>query len=212
MKRYRLYGRSQTGVMAVQAAMAEMGLDHDYVAIARPRTPEETAALAAINPRLQVPVLIHPDGTVITEGPAILAHLADAHPGAGLIPAPGTSARARHDRWLAFFHANVYEAMLRELSGHRYTIDIAGAGAVQDAATAYIRRHFLIFEDEIGENPFLTGTRLTVFDIYLWMLCYWIDKGWLEANCPRITRLWRLAAARPALAAVGAAHFGPDLP
>lgn len=208
MAGYQLYGRRQTGVMAVQAALAEAGVAHDYVDTPRPTTPEDLAAFAVINPRLQVPVLIHPDGTVITEGPAILTHIADAHPAAGLIPPPGSSARARHDRWLAFFHANVYEAMLRELWGDRYTTDPGGAEAVQASATAYIHRHFQIFEGELGKGPFLFDQRFSVFDIYLWMLCFWMNEAWLLANCPRICRLWQEAAARPAMARVGEGHFG----
>ena len=51
----------------------------------------------AFSPAGQVPVLIHPDGTVITESPAILTHIADSFPAARLIPAPGSSARAFHD-------------------------------------------------------------------------------------------------------------------
>lgn len=207
MPPYRLFGRRQTGSMAVEAVLAEAGIAHDAVPVARPKTNEEIAAFAAINPRLQVPVLIHPDGTVITEGPAILTHLADAHPQAGLIPKPGSAARARHDRWLAFFQANVYEGMLRELFAERYTSDRAGAEPVARAATAYVRRHFEIFEPELGPGPYLAGSSLSVFDIYLWMLCHWIDEAWLLTRCPAIARLASTASARPALARVAAAHF-----
>lgn len=208
MPEYQLYGRLQTGVMAVQALMAEGGIAHVYHDVPRPRTLAETEALARINPRLQVPVLIHPDGTVITEGPAILSHLADAHPALRLIPAPGSTARARHDRWTAFFHANVYEAMLRELAPARYTDDPDGVDKIASSATAYVRRHFQLFEAELGDGPYLTGAGMQVFDLYLWMLCYWIDAQWLAAHCPRIDRLWKTAAERPALARIAREHFG----
>lgn len=207
MAQYLLYGRRQTGVMAVQALMAEGGISHVYHDVPNPRTSEEIAAFAKINPRLQVPVLVHPDGTVITEGPAILAHLADAHPAQRLIPPPGTSARARHDRWVAFFHANVYEAILRELAPQRYTDAPESAEMVRSSATAYVRRHMQLFEAELGAGPFFAGAAMLVLDIYLWMLCYWIDTKWLEANCPRVTRLWHAAAARPALARIASEHF-----
>ena len=206
MTRYRLYGRNQTGIMAIEAALDEAGVPHDLIDTPRPVTEAEMAAFAAINPRLQVPVLIHPDGTVITEGPAILHHIADAFPSAQLAPTPGTPARARHDRWLAFFHANVYEAMLRELNPARYG-DTAAAPAVKSAATAYVRRHFEIFEAQLDQGPYLFGPVFTVFDIYLWMLCYWIDADWLAGNCPRIHALWTAARTRPILARIGQAHF-----
>lgn len=205
---YKLYGRRQTGVMAIEAALAEAGVAYDFIEAPRPQGPEDVAAFAAINPRLQVPVLIHPDGTVITEGPAILIHIADSHPSARLAPPPGSSARARHDRWLAFFQANVYEGMLRELFPDRYTTDPQGAAGVQQAATAYVRRHLQLFEAELGTGPYLGGATISVFDIYLWMLCYWIDAAWLADRCPNVVRLWATATARPALGAVGRRHFG----
>ena len=135
--------------MAIEAALGLCGAAWTLIDTPRPKTDADRAALLAINPRGQVPILIHPDGTVITEGPAILLHLADAFPASGLAPAPGTSLRAWHDRWLAFFQANVYEGMLRELFPDRYTHDPAGGPAVAAAATDYVRRHFLIFETEV---------------------------------------------------------------
>lgn len=205
---WRLYGGIQTGAMAVEAALAEAGIPFEIMDLDKDKGERSSAAFTAVNPRQQVPALVVPDGTVITEGPAILSHIADSHPAAGLIPAPGSSARARHDRWTAFFHANVYEGMLRELYPDRYVDDAAAAPAVARAATAYVQRHFVIFEQELGAGPYLLGENLQIFDIYLWMLCWWTDPDWLRAACPAIRRLKDAADTRPALAAVARRHFG----
>jgi glutathione S-transferase len=210
MAGYRLHGGRQTGAMVVEAALAELGLGCEVIDVVRDEAGLWLQQFRRINPRGQVPVLILPDGTTVTEGPAILSHLADAHPGAGLAPAPGSPARARHDRWLAFFHANVYEAMLRELFPARYTEDPAGAPAVAQAATRYVRDHFLLMEAELGPGPYLFGAEPSMFDLYLWMLLHWVDAGWLEQSCPRIARLAQTASARPALQPVLARHFGPQ--
>lgn len=208
---YRLYGRRQTGSMAIEAALRLCGADWTLADTPRPTTAADRAALLQINPRGQVPILIHPDGTVITEGPAILSHLAAAFPAASLAPAPGTSARAWHDRWLAFCHANVYEGMLRELFPDRYTLDPAGGPAVAAAATDYVRCHFSIFEAELALRPdttFFCGTIPSVLDIYLWMLCFWIDADWLATTCPGLAAHWHRMRALPVLIAVEKAHFG----
>jgi glutathione S-transferase len=205
---WRIYGGLQTGAMAVEAAMAEAGLPCEIIDLDRDKGERSSAAFTAINPRQQVPALVAPDGTVVTEGPAILSFIADSHPGCGLIPTPGSAARARHDRWTAFFHANVYEGMLREAYADRYADDPGAAPAVARAATAYVRRHFELFEQELGPGPYLLGDTLQMFDIYLWMLCWWMEQDWLAAHCPRIHRLMQTANARPALAAVAARHFG----
>jgi glutathione S-transferase len=194
--------------MAIEAALAEAGVAHGFVPVSRKTDANKAPEFTAINPRQQLPALVLPDGTVVTEGPAILSHIADAHTGAGLIPTPGSAARATHDRWMAFFHANVYEAMLRELAPARYTTDATGAAGIRAAAISYTRWHFQIFEAQLGAGPYLLGDRLQMFDIYLWMLCYWVDADWLATACPRIHRLQKTADARPALAAVAARHFG----
>ncbi|MGQ0565188.1 MAG: glutathione S-transferase family protein [Gemmobacter sp.] len=205
---YTLYGWRQTGSMAIEAALAEGGIAHDVIAIDRAANETRTPAFTAINPRQQLPVLVLPDGTVVTEGPAILSHLADAHPATGLAPPPGSGPRARHDRWMGFFHANVYEAMLREIAPRRYTDDPDGAAGVARAATACVRRHFRLFDAQIGAGPFVFGDGLTMLDIYVWMLCYWVDADWLRDECPAVRRLKHAADARPALAATAARHFG----
>lgn len=205
---YKLYGWRQTGSMAIEAALAEAGIAHDFVPVSRKEDENFGPAFTAINPRQQLPALVCPDGTVVTEGPAILTHLADAHPLSGMIPTPGSTARARHDRWMAFLHANVYEAMLRELRPQSYTDDPTSAPSVKSAATAYVQRHFQILDGQLGLGPFLFGERLQMLDIYLWMLCWWVDADWLAATCPGITRLRDAAQARPALATVWARHFG----
>jgi glutathione S-transferase len=208
VEHYRLYGGRQTGSMAIEAALAEAGVPYQMVDVARDPQGHWLTAFRAINPRGQVPVLILPDGATVTEGPAILSHLADAHPQARLAPAPGSPARARHDRWMAFFHANVYEAMLREMNPARYTEAPDQAPALARAATAYVRQHFQIMEGAFGEGPYLLGPDLAMFDIYLWMLVHWVDAGWLAQACPRIARMAAMASARPALKPVLERHFG----
>jgi glutathione S-transferase len=205
---YVLYGGRQTGSIAVEATLALMGVEHERIEVRREAGEHLTEAFTAINPRQQVPVLVLPDGTVVTEGPAILAHLADSRPEAGLAHPPGSSARALQDRWTAFLHANVYEAMLREVMSERYTDDPDGAEGVQRAATDYVRRHFAIIEAEIGEGPFLFGAQMTMADVFLWMLTYWVDPDWLEAACPKVARLRDAGTALPPMAEVLARHFG----
>ena len=121
--KYRLYGWRQTGSMAVEAAFAEAGVDYDFVPVSRKTDENLTEDFRKINPRQQLPVLMLPDGSFMSEGAAMLLHIGDAFPEARLIPKPGSSARAQHDRWLAYFAVNVYEGELRKLRPHRYTTE-----------------------------------------------------------------------------------------
>jgi glutathione S-transferase len=205
---YTLYGFKLTGSCAIEAALAEANVPYDFVAVSTRAGETRTEAFRKINPRQQVPVLWLPDGTIVTEGPAILFHIADAHPEARLIPKPGTSQRAQHDRWLAFFHANIYEGELRQLFPERYVDDQTCAPSARRAADQYVERHFLIFESELKNTPFFFGSAFTILDIYVWMLCQWMPQDWMAASCPKVKRLSDQVAARPLIAPVHARHFG----
>ncbi len=91
--RYCLYGRPGTGSAPVEAALAMGGFDADIIDVpADPSAPGHDGLLA-LNPLGQVPALVLPDGTVMTESAAILIHLADSAAPGLLGPAPGDPAR-----------------------------------------------------------------------------------------------------------------------
>jgi len=205
---YRLYGTLQTGTCAVHAALVEAGAEFDQVEVSTRNGDHLTEDYRRINPRQQVPALMLSDGSVITEGPAILLHIADAHPAVRLAPESGTSLRARHDRWLIYFSVNVYEGELRKLFGDRYTQDPDGAEAVQRAAVGYVQRHYSIFEDTLEDGPYVFGDQFTVLDIYVWMLSQWMDGDWLRSNCPKVNALACRVKERSKVRPVHVANFG----
>lgn len=205
---YRLYGTRHTGTCAAHAALAEVGADFELVEVTTREGQHLSEAYRRINPRQQVPALQLPDGSIMTEGAAILLHVADAHPAARLAPVPGSSERAQLDRWLVFFAVNVYEGELRKLFGERYTDDPNGGAAVQRAAAAYVERHYRIFEGALQGGPYFFGERFTVLDIYVWMLSQWMDGAWLRDHCPRIDALGDQVKKRRRIAPIHEANFG----
>lgn len=204
---YRLYGSPGSGSAAVEAALAEVGADHQVTVVKTSDGEHRTDAFRVINPRQQVPALQLPDGSVMSEGAAMLLHLADAFPATRLAPLPGTSARAQHDRWLIFMAVNIYEAELRKAYCERYTDDAGGTKAVASNADTYIKRHYAILEQAIGSGPHLFGAELSMADIYLWTLASWVDADWLARHCPKVARLAAIVRQRPLVAPIHAAHF-----
>jgi glutathione S-transferase len=198
---YRLYGNPGTGSASVEAALALVGADHEIVTVNTRSADHMSAAYAAINPRQQVPAMMLPDGTVITEGVAMMLHLADAFPEAKLGPAPGSSLRAAHDRWLIFMVVNIY--------GYpdRYIDDPNGSELVFKSAEAYVARHYAILDAAIA-GPYLLGETMTMADIYLWMVSSWVDQAWLAENYPKVKALADLVVSNPKIATVAAAHAG----
>lgn len=199
---YRLYGSPGSGSAAVEAALAEVGANYEVVPTITKQGAHLTAEFAAINPRRQVPALQLPDGSVMTEGSAMLLHLADAFPQAGLAPAPGSSARAQHDRWLVFMAVNIYEGELRHYYPERYGSD---ADSVAEMAVTYVERQYAILEEAIKGSYFF-GETLSMVDIYLWNMATWMNPDRLESNFPKVAALMNRVKGRALVAPIHAAH------
>ena len=205
---YKLYGWKLTGSLASEAALKEVGTEYEIIPINIHAGEQHSEEYGLINPARQVPSLELPDGSVMTEGAAILLHIADSHPGSKLAPTPGSSERAQHDRWLFFFAVNVYEGELRKINPQDYVDSEDCAEAAKIAAERYVEKQYRIFEDSLGEGPYTFGDSFTVLDIYVWMLAQWMPTEWLEAECPKINRLVETAKLRPKIVPVQKWHFG----
>ena len=205
---YKIYGWKLSGSLATEAALKEAGADYEIIPVNIKAGEQHEAEYGRINPRRQVPALALPDGSIMTEGAAILLHIADAHPQSRLAPPPGSSERAQHDRWLFFFAVNVYEGELRKLNPQNYVTSADCAEAVKTVADSYVEMHYRIFEEALGEGPYTFADTFTALDIYVWMLAQWMPPEWLAEVCPKINRLVESAKARPNIAPVQKWHFG----
>ncbi|HEX8448692.1 MAG TPA: glutathione S-transferase family protein [Allosphingosinicella sp.] len=115
----------------------------------------------AINPMGKVPAVRHGE-TVVTEGAAICAYLADAFPDAGLAPPPGNPMRGPYYRWM-FFAAGPVEAVVTGKSlGLLAPPDkkaMAGYGSFEETIDA--------LERGIGAGPYICGDQFTAADVYV---------------------------------------------
>lgn len=204
---YTLYWFPDTGAFAPQAVLEETGATYELRPIDTTKGEHRTATFLALNPRGQVPALRLPDGTVISESAAMVLHIADAYPAAGLLPPPGESARAQAYRWLFFCVANIYEADLRYYYADRYTDDAGGRDGVCAAAARHMRESFALIERALDPGPYLLGERYSVADVYLLMLAGWASTAESTTACPRIEALCRRVRERPAIARIWSRNF-----
>ncbi len=193
---YKLYWRERTGAFAPAAVMEELGIP--YEGIHADADTQKSEAFRAQNPMAQVPLLVLPDGSGISESGAIALYLAETKPESGLAPAAGDAIRPHFLRWLSFAQVNLYETVLRYSYPDRYTSDPAGASGVKQAARERIDRLWDIAAEAI-QGPFLFGKRFTLLDIYLAMTAAWhTDPPALLARQPKVDGLVAAAVARPA--------------
>jgi glutathione S-transferase len=202
---FKLYARPGAGSMAIEAALAECGVPHQVVDLERGPDGRHPAFFYRINPMGQVPTLILPDDSVMTESAAMLIYLADLYPGTGLAPPVSSPARARYLRWLVYLATTVYMSDLRMYYPQRYTDDPAGAAAVKRVALSGMAREFEIFAEALGEGPYVLGETFSAVDIFAAMLATWnADVPAFFARHPNIKALHDLVAARPRIAKVWA--------
>ena len=115
-------------------------------------------AYLAINPMGKVPAIKHGD-TVVTEGAAICAYLADAFPEAGL--APPIAERGDYYRWLFFAagpleQAWTYKSFGFEPDGEQRRR--AGFGCLDDVVSA--------LDGVLKDSDYLAGGRFSAADVF----------------------------------------------
>ena len=203
MARYTLYNRPGSGGFAVEATLVLMDQPFDYIDVGSQPGEEMPGSFRAINPWGQVPTLILPDGTPMTETGAILTYLAGAYPEARLCPAPWAPAYATFLRWMTFLGANIYEGVLRKSYPARFTDDPNGLDAVRSAAIRRMHEGFLVLESELTTDGFLQDN-LSVADIYLGMLFAWHRQTTDLTKCEALTHR---VAAHPVIAPIWRRNF-----
>ena len=207
---YRLYGNPGWGSVLVEAQFAWYGLDYENVeagdVFASAAARDD---LARLNPLAQVPVLILPDGTVMTESAAITLHLADVTGSDDLVPAAPAAERPAFLRWLIFLVANIYPTFTFADDPSRFIAMPEGRDVYRAAVDAYAQRLWRIVEEN-ARAPWFLGERFSALDIYVCAMTRWRPQRlWFAANTPKLAAIALAADDLPRLAPVWRRNF-PD--
>ena len=150
---YTLYGSQGSGSAIAEAALERCGIGFRSVRASAWEADSAIDELKKVNPLGQIPTLVLPDGSVMTESAAILIHLGLMHPASGLLPA-STSARAQTFRGLVFIAANCYAAISVSDYPERWTTATSKAshGKVRAAARTQLHRSWGLFFDTFSAD------------------------------------------------------------
>ena len=160
-----LFGNVDSGnCHKVQMVLAMAGVGFRRVDVSQPRGEPSRAEFLALNPMGKVPVLLLPDGDVLSESGAILCHYAAQ---AGLWP---TTPRAGTEtlRWM-FFEQYSHEPALAVM---RYLRRFAAPATVNSGEAERLRpralRALAAMESRLRGHEWLAHTQATVADIALY--------------------------------------------
>src|SRR6185436_20029057 len=89
--------------LASHITLREAGLTAELTAVSlADKSTSSGVDFFAVTRKGQVPALRLDDGSVLTEGPAVMQYLADQNPASGLLPAVGTPERYAVLGWLTY--------------------------------------------------------------------------------------------------------------
>ena len=133
------------------------------------------ALYRSIHPRGQVPAM-RVDGRVLLETNAILAHIADRRPEAGLLPPNGGWERDVANQWLAYLASGFHAAFWPFFSPQRYAKDEELHEAVRAAAVEAIARELGFVNAHLEGKEFVVGSARSILDVYLHAMDRWSNK------------------------------------
>jgi glutathione S-transferase len=200
--------------MTPHLLLRELGVPFELALVDRAQGAHKSPAYLKLNPNGLIPVLVDGD-LVLYETAAIVLHLVDTHPEAGLAPAVGTAERASFYKWLVWLSATLQSMMPHYFYADRLVAPGNADGAAQVKAAAEARIASLIdqLEAEFARHggPWLLGERFSALDPYAFMLCRWTRGMQRPARTlPHLGAFLQRMLARPAVQATIAAEKLPE--
>jgi len=206
----QLYQNPGWGSAIVEAQLALLGQPCNLIEAGDIYAdPAARAALARVNPLIQIPTLVLPTGQVMTESAAITLHLADLTGSALLVPPPGDPDRADFLRWLIFIVANIYPCFTFADVPTRFVTEAEGA-AYKARVTDHATRLWQVLDAFAASRggPWVLGPRFSALDVFVAVMVNWRPgKQVLSEKAPTLAAIAARAAARPDLSAVMARNF-----
>jgi len=204
-QRWRVIGCRGCGSAIVEAALVLAGIPYDHEEVDYNEAGPARDRLRALNVLGQVPTVVLPDGAVMTESAAIILHLDESHPAAGLLPRIGDPLRRDAQRWLVFLIGAIYPTFTYGDDPEKW---IGDAGPMLREATHAHRRALWKQLEGVAGAPWFLGETRSALDLYIGVMTHWRPRReWFAAECPRLFAIAKAVDADPRLAALWAANF-----
>jgi len=153
------------------------------------------ADFRSINPNGYVPALELENGTVLTEGPAIVQYLADLAPHTGLLPAVGQVERYQALGWLNYISTELHK-------NYSPLFKPDASDDMRANARKMLALRFSHVASHLEGRDFLAGSQFSVADAYLFTVLGWADVVKFSlADWPQLQAFRTRIGARPTVQA-----------
>ncbi|MDW2643596.1 glutathione transferase GstA [Citrobacter sp. HN-141] len=149
----------------------------------------------AVNPKGQVPALLLDDGTLLTEGVAIMQYLADTVPDRHLLAPTSSLSRYKTIEWLNYIATELHKGftpLFRPDTPEEY----------KPTVRALLEKKMQYVNESLKDNPWICGARFSIADAYLFTVLRWAYAVKLNmAGLSHIEAYMTRMTERPAVAA-----------
>ncbi|MDR6350620.1 glutathione S-transferase [Pantoea sp. SORGH_AS 659] len=198
----KLYCKPGACSLSPHIVALECGLDFTQVNVdLQKKVTEQGEDYWQINPKGQVPALQFDDGSILTEGVAIVQYLADLKPDRHLLAPTGSLTRYHTLEWLSFVSSELHKSfspLFRPDTPEEY----------KTIARAQLEKKYQQVNEALQDKQWLLGLRFTVADVYLFVVTRWakaikLDLAGLDALEAWFNRVAERPAVQAALKAEG---------
>jgi glutathione S-transferase len=174
----------------IVANEAGIPIELEKVDLAEHKT-ESGQDFMTVNPKGYVPALRLDDGSILTEGPAIVQYLADQKPGSKLAPAAGTVDRYRLQEWLTFIGTELHKNFAP-------LFNKASTDDIKNMVKTNITKRLGYLNGQLANRQYLMGEGFTVADAYAFTVVNWTNFVGIDLKpYPNLGAYMGRVAARP---------------
>ena len=190
----KLYYCAGTCSLSPHIVLRETGTPFKLIkADIRAKKVEDGSDFFAVNPNGYVPALQLEDGSVLTEGPAIVQYIADKAGATALAPANGSIDRYKLQQWLNFVSSEM----------HKGFSPLFNAQLGDEAKQVFrdrLNTRLKTLETHLATHDYLTGKTFSVADAYLFTVLNWSQMMHVDLTpFPHVEAYRARILARPAV-------------
>ncbi len=187
----KLYYSPGTCSLSPHILLRETGTPFEAVKVSLATHKTEAGAdYYAINPKGAVPALELDDGSVLTEGAAIVQYIGDKA-GNAMMPAAGTMDRYRQNEWLNYISTEVHKGF----SG-LFNKELAAKSG--DVIKAKLATQLAYLDTHFAKHDYLMGTQFTAADAYAFTVLGWGQYVGVDTNAyANVAKFQARIGARP---------------
>lgn len=203
----KLYYAINACSLSPHIVLRELQLQFDLLRVDnKTKTLDDGTDFYSINPKGYVAALQLDDGSIFTEGPAILQYLGDIKPGSGLVPPNATLERVRFQEALNFITSELH-------AGSNLLFNRGIEGEVRSLIEQRLFKRLDYAESVLTKQTYFTGKQFSAADAYLFTVLKWMDALSISlTRWPHLADHVDRISDRPAVKAAIAAEAAAEKP